>query len=75
MGEEDEFYRINQVLMFGDLDEVKAMIVKQGLGKVKKVFVGKPSKIYSKEAFNFLKNFVLKIEEELDPEEYVKTLY
>lgn len=75
LGKNDEVYKINQVLMYGDLDDVKELIKETGVDEVRNIFMNKPSKIYTKEAFNFIKNYVLRIEENLDSDKYVKTLY
>ena len=72
---EDEAYMINQVLMYGSLEEIKDLISKEGIGRVRKVFISRPTKIYTKPAFNFVKNFILKIDRDLDQSKYVKTLY
>lgn len=72
---EDKVYKINQVLMYGSLAEIKNLIAREGLAEVKKVFASQPTKIYTKQAFNFVKNYILKINKDLDQSKYVKTLY
>lgn len=71
----DEIYQVNQVLMYGSLEEIKEILNKLGRERVKHVFIENPAKIYTKPAFNFIKNYILKIEEPLDQSKYVKTLY
>lgn len=75
IGENDEAYFVNQTLMYGDLKDIKILINSEGLEKVRKIFVSKPTKIYTPQAFNFIKNYILKIGQDLDQSKYVKTLY
>jgi len=72
---EDEAYKLNQLLMYGSLEEIQHILEKEGLEKVRNIFILKPTKIYTKAAFNFIKKFILKVDQDLDPEKYVKTLY
>lgn len=71
----DEAYLVNQTLMFGGLPQIKYLIKKKGLNKVQEIFVSHPTKIYTPPAFYFIKNFILKIDQDLDPARYVKTLF
>lgn len=73
--QKDKAYKINQVLMYGDLAEIKNLIASEGLAEIKQVFINQPTKIYTKPAFNFIKNHLLKINQDLDQAKYVKTLY
>lgn len=75
LGRKDESYLVNQTLMYGDLKDIKILIKNEGLTNVRKIFVSKPTKIYTPQAFNFIKNFILKIDIDLDPSKYVKALY
>lgn len=75
IGENDEAYFVNQTLMYGDLKDIKILISNEGLEKIRKIFVSKPTKIYTPQAFNFIKNYILKIDRDLDQSKYVKTLY
>lgn len=72
---DDQVYVINQVLMFGSLSEIKALLKKYGKNEVKKVFLFKPLEIYSRPAVNFIQKFILGINGEIDYGRYVKTLY
>lgn len=73
--ESDRVYQINQILMYGDIEEIKKMIKMEGLAKIKSVFEKQPIKVYTKEAFQFVKNYILGITKNLNPGRYVKTLY
>ena len=75
IGKNDEAYLVNQTLMYGDLEDIKILIRNEGLEKIRKIFVSKPTKIYTPQAFNFIKNYILKIDQDLDQSKYVKTLY
>ena len=61
--------------MYGDLKDIKILINNEGLEKIRKIFVSKPTKIYTPQAFNFIKNYILKIDQDLDQSKYVKALY
>lgn len=71
----DRAYKINQVLMYGDLAEIKKLVSRESLKEVRKIFINQPTKIYTKQAFNFIKNYILKIDKDLEQSKYVKTLY
>lgn len=74
LSREDQAYKFNQILMYGSLEEIKDLINKEGLDRVKEVFVNQPTKIYTKPAFNLIKNFILKIRKDLDQSKYIKTM-
>lgn len=71
----DSAYIVNQILMFGTLDEINQLKQEYGEDKVKQIFIENPINIYSKPAFNFIKNFVLKIKEDLNGGRYIKSVY
>jgi hypothetical protein len=71
----DRAYIVNQVLMFGTLDEINKLKTEYGDDEVKRIFIENPINIYSKSAFNFIKNFVLKIKEDLNGGRYIKSVY
>lgn len=71
----DKVYIINQVMMYGTLDDVAQLKEKYGEDVVKKVFIETPTQIYSKSAFNLIKNFILKIDQNLDSGRYIKSVY
>jgi len=72
---EDKIYIINQVLMFGNLGEIKALVEEYGENEVRRVFTEQPTKIYSKPAFNLIKNYILKIDKNLDGGRYIQSVY
>lgn len=72
---EDDVYVINQVLMFGSLEEIGELKNKYGLERLRRVFVDQPLRVYSKPAFNLIKNFILKIGTDLDMGRYIKSVY
>lgn len=71
----DIAYIVNQVLMYGTLDEIKQLKREYGEDKVRQIFIENPINIYSKSAFNFIKNFVLKIKKNLNGGRYIKSVY
>lgn len=74
--EQDKNYIVHQVLSYGTLDDVKWLFSVYPREEVKEVFVQYPKKLYTPAGFNFIKEFVLKVN---DPavvaENYVKTLF
>ena len=72
---DDEPYETHQILMYGDLKEIRKMIDKKGKRRVVSIFKKNPNKIYTKSAFNFVAKFILKIKGNLDINKYVKSLY
>lgn len=74
--EADKVYVIHQTLMHGSLEQIKQVINFYSLHEVIKVFVNHPRKIYTKPAFNFIKNFILKLKEKkLNDNLYVKSIF
>jgi len=71
--EVDKVYIIHQVLSYGDIDEIKLLLKIYSLEEVRDVFVNFPKKIYTKPVFLFIKNYLLKINKELDEKYYVKS--
>jgi len=63
---------IHQVLVYGSFEQLKGLESSIGLEKIKQVFTTRPKKFYTKPEFNFVKNYVLKIEEPLDESKYLK---
>jgi len=51
------------------------MVQAKGIKRVKDIFIKKPSKVYTKPAFNLIAKFVLDVREKLDINKYVKSLY
>lgn len=68
-------YIINQILSLGVLDELKWLFKTYPRAVIRKVFIEKPSKVYTFSSFNFCKNILLGLEDKkLPPNRYVKTL-
>jgi len=63
---------IHQTLMFGTLEEIKAL--KQSLGevKIKELFLKFPKKIYTAPALNFIRNFILHLGVSINEQRYLK---
>lgn len=74
--EKDKGYIIHQILVYGDMADVKWLFDTYGKDGVKKVFRGKPSKIYPPMVFNFIQHFLLGLENvPLDRDAYVTTIH
>lgn len=69
-------YIIHQVLMYGNFQDIRWLFRTYPKEEIKKVFISNPQKIYTKEAFNYIKDFILEIKDKrLSPQKYVNTLY
>lgn len=74
--EKNKSYIVNQILSFGTLEELRWLFSVYPKEVVKEVFVKEPSKVYTKPAFNYIKNFVLDLKNvNLPLNKYVNTLY
>ena len=73
--ENDKIYIINQVLSFGDIEEIKWLFKNYTLDEIKMVFINIPKKIYTRPVFLFVKEYILKINTGLDEKKYVKSFY
>ena len=73
--QQDKNYIIHQVLMYGSLDHIKWLRSVYSNAEIKEVFIEKPKKIYTPQAFNLIKNYLLKIKINLSEKNYVKTVY
>lgn len=71
--EVDRVYVIHQVLAYGDIDEIKLLLKTYSLEEIKDVFLNFPKKIYTKPVFLFIKNYLLKINKQIDEQYYVKS--
>ena len=71
--ETDKVYIIHQVLSYGDIGEIKLLLKIYSLKEIKDIFLNFPKKIYTKPVFLFVKNYLLKINKELDEKYYVKS--
>lgn len=71
----DKGYIINQVLIYGTLDETKWLFDTYSKREVVRVFLTKPSKQYPKEVYYFIKNFILSLKDNtLDEQDYVTSI-
>ena len=73
--QEDKNYIIHQVLMYGSLDQIKWLKSVYSGGEIREVFCKQPKKIYTPQAFNFIKNYLLGISTSLSEKEYVKSIF
>jgi len=71
--EVDKVYVINQVLSYGDIDEIKLLLKTYSLNEIKHIFLNFPKKIYTKPIFLFVKDYLLKIDKQVDEKYYVKS--
>lgn len=63
---------VHQILMYGNLQEIKLLKKTLGLEKIKELFISYPKKVYTAPALNFIKNFVLQIPTQIDEQKYLK---
>ncbi len=74
--EKDKAYIIHQVLMYGNLEDIKQLFQIYSPEEIQTTFRKEPLKIYTPQAFNFVKNFIVGLRKENLPEEkYVSTIY
>lgn len=73
--QKDNVYIVNQVLAYGNLEDIKKLIETYTSNTIKEVFINQPKKIYTPSCFNFVKNHVLHINQKINKERYVKSLY
>jgi len=72
----DKNYIIHNILMYGNLSDIKRLFELYSPDVVRSVFVSSPKKIYTKPIFGLIKNFVLDIRDiRLNEEKYIKTLH
>ncbi|MDO8570424.1 MAG: hypothetical protein Q7R97_02465 [Candidatus Daviesbacteria bacterium] len=64
---------VHQILMYGNLQEIKSLKETLGEKKVKELFLSHPKKVYTAPALNFIKNFVLQIPTQIDEQKYLKS--
>ena len=68
----DKVEAIHQVLAFGTIEEINELKQRLGEKRLKFVFLNHPFKIYRPENLNFVKNFLLQIEESIDEKRYLR---
>ena len=64
---------IHQILVFGTLEDISDFKAEVGDKKMREIFIQKPKNIYTKADFNFVKRYLLKIDQEIDGTAYLKT--
>ena len=64
---------IHQTLALGNLQDIKNLLKKVGVNKVKAIFINHPKKIYTKSGFNFISKFILQITSPIKESEYLKS--
>ena len=69
--EKDKAYIINQTLAYGDLEMWRWLFITYGQQTIREVFLKQPIKTYRPQAFNFVKNILLDIDQNLLKERYV----
>jgi len=73
--EKHKGYIINQVLIYGTMDEIKWLFDTYSKRVVVREFLTKPSKQYPKEVYYFIKNFILSLKDKiLDEQDYVTSI-
>ena len=71
----DKNYIIHQVLLYGTFKEIQWLMQEYTKREIIDVFIRHPSKIYPKNAFYFIKNFILQLKnKKLLEEKYVSTI-
>lgn len=63
---------IHQVLAFGTLKDIWSLKKEVGENRVKELFIQYPKKVYTSSSLNFIKNFVLKINSQINEQNYLK---
>jgi hypothetical protein len=71
---EDRNYIINQILAYGDMDEIKWLLKTYPIDEIKDIFKNYPARIYTRPVFLFIKEFVLEIKKKLNEDDYVKNI-
>ena len=70
--EKDKHYIIHQVLIYGDLSELSWLFDTYSKEEVVRVFLSGPAKLYPKEVYHFVKNYLLGLRNrDLDEQDYV----
>ena len=70
----DKNYIIHQVLMYGSLKDISWLKQTYKKNYIKNIFINEPRKLYTESGFNFVKNYLLNISEQLNKAYYVKNL-
>lgn len=70
----DRIYIINQVLQFGSVDDLKWLFKTYPKKTIKEVFSKSPLPIYTPSSYNFTKNLLLKVKQNLNEIQYLKNI-
>ncbi len=71
----DRIYIVHHVLAYGSIEDINFIIKTYSKEEVIDVFVNYPQKVYTRPVFLFIKNFLLKLKDELNEEDYVKGIF
>ena len=72
----DKVYLIHQILMYGDFKNIKWLLNIYDEEEISEVFIKKPQQVYTPQAFNYVKNFVLNLNNKnISPVKYVNTIH
>jgi len=63
---------VHQILMFGNLPEIQSLKKNLGEQTVKELFLHFPKKIYTQSTLNFIKKLILKVQNPIDEQKYLK---
>src|SRR3989344_8093476 len=73
--EQDKGYIINQVLIYGTLEEIKWLFNTYSKEEIARYFLTRPQKIYPKEVYYFVKNYILSLKDKIqDEQDYVTSI-
>lgn len=73
---DDKNYIIHQVLMYGDLRDIKWLFDTYSRDKVQEIFIKHPKKVYTLPAFNFVKDIVLDLgDKKLKEDRYARASF
>lgn len=73
--EKNKNYITHQILMYGDLNDIKWLLKTYPKKVIKQEFLKKPQKIYTAPILNFVKTIILNIKQDINKKNYVKTIY
>ena len=74
--EQDKEYIIPQLLIYGTLEEIRWLFRVYSKASVTRCFLEHPMKLYYQEAFWFIKNYLLDLQDHtLNPDDYVTSIY
>ena len=74
--ENNKGYITHQILMYGNLKELRWLFQTYSKRTVIDIFLSHPAKLYPKEMFPFIKNYILGLREvSLDEQDYVTSFF